>query len=227
MPNTGVTRKYNFDVAYGTIAPDGVKRNGLLVNGQFPGPLIEANWGDWIEVTVTNSLPDSAGDDGEPTAMHWHGLLQQETPFFDGVPSVQQCPIAPGKSLTYRFRADQFGTSWYHSHYSAQYAGGAYGPIVIHGPATSCYDEDIGPVLLSDWYHKDYFTMLTSVMNNTIPLSNNALINGKMNYPCANTTLECTPNAGVSKFLFKPGKKYRLRLINTSAEVGIPNDRKA
>jgi FtsP/CotA-like multicopper oxidase with cupredoxin domain len=123
--------------------------------------------------------------------------------------------------LTYRFRADQFGTSWYHSHYSAQYACGAFGPIVFHGPATSCYDEDIGPVIVSDWYHKDYFTMLTSVMNNTIPLSNNALINGKMNYPCANTTLECTPNAGVSKFQFKAGKKYRLRLINTSAEVRI------
>jgi hypothetical protein len=221
LPDTGVTRKYHFEIAYGTIAPDGVTRNGLLVNGQFPGPLIEANWGDWIEVTVQNSLPESSGDDGEPTAMHWHGLLQQETPYFDGVPSVQQCPIAPGKSLTYRFRADQFGTSWYHSHYSAQYAGGAFGPIVIHGPATSCYDEDIGPVIVSDWYHKDYFTMLTSVMNNTIPLSNNALINGKMNYPCANTTLECTPNAGVSKFQFKAGKKYRLRLINTSAEVRI------
>jgi FtsP/CotA-like multicopper oxidase with cupredoxin domain len=39
-----------------------------------------------------------------------------------------------------------------------------------------------------------------------------------MNYPCANTTLACTPNAGVSKFNFISGKKYRLRIINTSAE---------
>jgi FtsP/CotA-like multicopper oxidase with cupredoxin domain len=30
--------------------------------------------------------------------------------------------------------------------------------------------------------------------------------------------LGCTPNAGVSKFKFAPGKKYRLRLINTSAD---------
>jgi hypothetical protein len=47
MPNTGVTRYYDFTVAYKKIAPDGVSKNGLLVNGQFPGPLIEANWGDW------------------------------------------------------------------------------------------------------------------------------------------------------------------------------------
>lgn len=31
------------------MAPDGYKKDVLLVNGQFPGPLIEANWGDNIE----------------------------------------------------------------------------------------------------------------------------------------------------------------------------------
>lgn len=54
-------------------------------------------------------------------------ILQRATPWFDGVPSVQQCPIAPGKSFTYQFKADLYGTSWYHSHYSAQYAGGLLG----------------------------------------------------------------------------------------------------
>lgn len=44
MPDTGVTRTYDMHVAYQTIAPDGVTRNGLTVNGQFPGPLVEANW---------------------------------------------------------------------------------------------------------------------------------------------------------------------------------------
>jgi hypothetical protein len=44
MPDTGVTRTYDMHVAYQTIAPDGVQRNGLTINGQFPGPLIEANW---------------------------------------------------------------------------------------------------------------------------------------------------------------------------------------
>jgi FtsP/CotA-like multicopper oxidase with cupredoxin domain len=39
-----------------------------------------------------------------------------------------------------------------------------------------------------------------------------------MNYPCSTTSPGCIPNAGVSKFQFQSGKKYRLRLINTSAE---------
>jgi Multicopper oxidase len=108
VPVTGVTRFYDFTISYQKLAPDGVTKNGLLINGQFPGPLIEANWGDWIEVKVTNALTD------EGTSIHWHGILQTGTPWFDGVPSVSQCPIAPGQSLTYRFRADLYGTSWYH-----------------------------------------------------------------------------------------------------------------
>jgi FtsP/CotA-like multicopper oxidase with cupredoxin domain len=60
--------------------------------------------------------------------------------WMDGVPGVQQCPIPPGGSFTYSFIADLYGTSWYHSHYSAQYAGGLIGPMVIHGPQTIPYD---------------------------------------------------------------------------------------
>lgn len=107
LPDTGMTRKYKFVVSYQDIAPDGVTKKGLVINGAFPGPTIEANWGDWIEVEVENLLND------EGTSIHWHGLLQKATPWFDGVPSVSQCPIAPGNTLTYRFRADQFGSSWY------------------------------------------------------------------------------------------------------------------
>jgi hypothetical protein len=44
-PNTGVTVNYDFTITNTTCNPDG---NGdrlcLLVNGQFPGPTIVANW---------------------------------------------------------------------------------------------------------------------------------------------------------------------------------------
>jgi hypothetical protein len=170
MPTTGVTRFYDFTVAYQKIAPDGVVKNGLTVNGQFPGPLIEANWGDTIQIKVTNNLTD------EGTSLHWHGILQNGTPFYDGVPSVSQCPIAPGKSLTYKFKADLHGSSWYHSHYSAQYAGGALGPMIIHGPKFADYDVDVGPVLLSDWYHQDYYTLVNQTMHGGVPASNNNLV---------------------------------------------------
>ncbi len=126
VPDTGVTRSYDFVVKRATIAPDGVERDVLLINDQFPGPLIEANWGDTIEVTVTNEL--AAPEEG--TSFHWHGLLQKDSQWMDGVPGIMQCPIAPGQTFTYSFTADLYGTSWYHSHYSAQYAGGLFGPMV-------------------------------------------------------------------------------------------------
>jgi FtsP/CotA-like multicopper oxidase with cupredoxin domain len=60
--------------------------------------------------------------------------------WFDGVPGVQQCPIAPNGTFTYSFLADLYGTSWWHSHYSAQYNAGIFGPMIIHGPQTTPYD---------------------------------------------------------------------------------------
>ncbi|RYP44517.1 hypothetical protein DL768_009012 [Monosporascus sp. mg162] len=174
-PDSSITRYYNFDIARGRLSPDGFEKEMIVINGQFPGPLIEANWGDWISVTVTNSIRDPE----EGTAIHWHAFLQQETPWYDGVPSVQQCPIAPGSSFTYTFRADHVGTSFYHSHYSAQIAGGVSGPIVIHGPQHQEFDYDMGPVLLSDWFHEEYHSIIEGVMG-TDPSSTHLLriING-------------------------------------------------
>ena len=215
MPDTGVVRRYDWTVQRKVMAPDGVVKEGIFINGQYPGPLLEANWGDWVEVTVRNGLDD------EGTTIHWHGLLLKETPWYDGVLGIAQCPIAPGKTFTYRFRADQYGTSWYHSHYSAQYSDGVFGPMIIYGPNHVKYDIDIGPVILEDWYHADYYSLVQKTMAGRFPPSNNNLINGRMNYPCANATLPCVPNAGVSKFRFQSGKTYRLRLINPSADAFI------
>lgn len=40
--------------------PDGVVKSYVqLVNGQFPGPTVRANWGDTISVTIKNSLPQN------------------------------------------------------------------------------------------------------------------------------------------------------------------------
>lgn len=45
IPDTGVTRYYNFTVTRGEISPDGAVRQVMMINNQFPGPMIEANWG--------------------------------------------------------------------------------------------------------------------------------------------------------------------------------------
>lgn len=220
-PNTGIIRTYDFTISRGTIAPDGYQKSVMLVNGAYPGPTIEANWGDTIQVTLHNNITGPE----EGTALHWHGFLQTNTPWEDGVPGVDQCPVAPGKSYTYQFKAELYGTSWYHSHYSAQYSDGVYGPIVVYGPKNTNYDIDVGPVMLADWYHTPYFELVEQTLapGARAPVrSDNNLINGKGNFDCstvaAGDKTPCTNNAGVSKFQFTTGKTHRLRLVNTGSE---------
>ena len=183
-------------------------------------PAIEANWGDTIQVTVNNAITNPE----EGTTLHWHGFLQQQSEWMDGVPAVSMCPIPPGSSYTYSFKATPYGTTWYHSHYSSQYADGAWGPIIIYGPSNVDYDIDLGPVTLNDYYHRQEFDILQDVMGTDLTkvrvASDNNLINGKMNFQCPDsssnsTTGPCVNNAGLAKFNFQSGKKHRLRLINT------------
>ncbi|RDW60604.1 multicopper oxidase-3 [Coleophoma cylindrospora] len=219
MPDTGVTRHYDFDIAPGKLSPDGYQKDMLLFNGQYPGPLIEANWGDWVEIKVTNSLQSL----NEGTAVHWHGLRQYQTQFADGVPGLVQCPIAPGSSFTYRFRADHVGSSWYHSHYSAQISSGLIGPMVFYGPRSQPYDIDMGPIMVNDLFHPYYEQLVEHVLSNSsgshFVFSDNNLINGKMDFDCALVTdgTPCVSNAGVSKFQFRPGKDHLLRVVNTGS----------
>lgn len=234
IPVTNVTRSYNFTISRGQISADGVLRDVILVNGQFPGPLIEANWGDWIHVTVHNNITDPM----EGTAIHWHGLSQRGTPWEDGVPSATQCPIAPGHSFTYAYQAELYGTSWYHAHYSAQFSAGVAGPMVIHGPSSLPYDIDVGPVMLSDWYHIPYFALVSDAVGTDFsvipPTSDSNLINGRGRFNCSdasfdstndalssytesNLTWTCVDDAPLSSFRFQSGKTHRLRLINHGA----------
>lgn len=219
-PNTGKTRYYDLTVSRSIKAPDGYHKNVILINDQFPGPLIEANWGDVINVRVTNNITDN-GKEG--LSLHWHGQPQKLSPWADGVPSVSQCPIAPGSSFTYEFRAESFGSSWYHSHFSAQYNDGLFGPLVIYGPNHVDHDIDLGPVMLSDYIHESYRSMIEGVVEKVpngpvFPNVDNNLINGKGNYNC-NSTMggTCTSGAGLSKFKFIKGKRHRLRLINAGS----------
>ncbi|EXJ64532.1 hypothetical protein A1O7_00868 [Cladophialophora yegresii CBS 114405] len=222
MPDTGVTRYYDFTVARNTLAPDGVQQAVIVVNGQYPGPLIEANWGDWIEVNVHNQIYGPE----EPTSIHWHGLNQPGTPYYDGVVTVSQCPIVPGGNLTYRFRADEYGTTWWHAHYSAQYSSGVLGPIVVHGPNDAEYDIDLGPILVTDWFHDSYEDIVSLVMAPSAsgapfrPFSDSNLVGGAAQYPCANVT-NGAPCSVVpyASWEFQPGKTHRLRFVNTGASA--------
>jgi FtsP/CotA-like multicopper oxidase with cupredoxin domain len=121
---------------------------------------IVAEWGDTIEVTVTNRLTMNG------TGIHWHGIRQLGTNDMDGTPGITECPIPPGGKKVYTFKATQYGTSWYHSHYSVQYSDGVLGPIIIHGPSTANYDIDLGALPITDWFHTPVQVMLRSLSVN-------------------------------------------------------------
>lgn len=122
-------------------------------------------------------------------------------------------PIAPGATKQYKFLCTQFGTSWYHSHFSAQYGDGIVGTIVINGPATANYDIDLGPVALTDWYYKTAFELNALAMQSARgpPLPDNVLVNGKM--------VNANGDGEYYRMTVQKGKKYRLRLINTSVDT--------
>ncbi|KAF2449303.1 multicopper oxidase [Karstenula rhodostoma CBS 690.94] len=209
-PTTGKTVTYNWELKESTCDPDGSdSRPCVKINGQFPGPTLYADWGDTIQVTLKNSVPNNG------TGLHWHGIRQLGTCPQDGVPGITECPLAPGDTKTYSFKATQFGTTWYHSHFSSQYGDGAFGAIVINGPASSNYDYDLGPYILNDWYYKTSWQQGLLSHNNLQaggppPNANTVLINGT-------NVKGSTGSYAKTQNLIK-GKKYRLRLINTSAD---------
>lgn len=145
--------------------------------------------------------------------MHWHGIRQMGSPLHDGTNGVTECPIAPkGGSRTYRFLASQYGTSWYHSHFSAQYGNGVAGTMQINGPASLPYDIDLGVFPIGDYYYKTAEELVTLSRNNfNPPFSDNVLFNGTNVHPV-------TGAGKYASVTLTPGKRHRLRLINMSVE---------
>jgi CopA family copper-resistance protein len=121
----------------------GEMRLATTINGSLPAPTLRLREGDTVTIRVTNRLPVA-------TSIHWHGIL---LPFqMDGVPGISYAGIAPGETFTYRFRLQQSGTYWYHSHSGHQEQTGMYGAIIVEprDGETIQADRDY-VVLLSDW----------------------------------------------------------------------------
>jgi Multicopper oxidase len=54
-----VNLQYWLSLEHATLSPDGVPKDMEVFNGTYPGPLLEANWGDWMYIHVTNNLKDN------------------------------------------------------------------------------------------------------------------------------------------------------------------------
>lgn len=142
-------RYFTWTVTYGPISPLGTTQQGILINGQFPGPRIDCVTNDNLVVNVVNSLD-------EPFLLTWNGVKQRKNSWQDGVAGTN-CGIPPGANYTYRFQAkDQIGTFFYFPSLALHRAAGGYGALnVYQRPAIPVpYPPPAGDftLLVGDWY---------------------------------------------------------------------------
>jgi CopA family copper-resistance protein len=125
----------------------GHARMATTINGSIPAPTLRLREGDTVTIRVTNRLR-------EATSIHWHGII---LPYqMDGVPGISFAGIPPGETFTYRFKLEQTGTYWYHSHSGMQELTGMYGALIVDARDGEPVRADRDYVVqLSDWTDED------------------------------------------------------------------------
>lgn len=214
-------REYRWTIRDQEHNPDGVYRPMMLINSQFPGPLIECNEGDTIVVTVENQAANA-------TSFHWHGIYQNGSNWMDGTVGITQCPIAPGKMFTYEFKiVGQSGTYWYHSHQGTQASDGLLGPLIVHAKEERNlqrinYATD-RVIMIQDHYHELTGALLMKYLEpdreNAEPVPDGALINGINIRDCdALSHRKCNNStSSIPTFDLARDQNHRFRFINVGA----------
>ncbi|KAF8041149.1 hypothetical protein BT93_B3158 [Corymbia citriodora subsp. variegata] len=198
---------FTWNVTYGTISPLGVPQQGILINGEFPGPNINSTSNNNIVINVFNNID-------EPLLFTWNGIQQRKNSWQDGVLGTN-CPIPPGKNYTYHFQVkDQIGSYFYYPSTAMHRTAGGFGGLRVNSrlliPVPYADPEDDYTVLIGDWYSKSH-TVLSKKLDAGHPLGRpeGVLINGQTG-----------KGKGVKPlFTMKPGKTYKYRICN----VGLKN----
>jgi CopA family copper-resistance protein len=147
--------EFNLEIGESPVNFTGTPRMATTVNGSLPAPTLRWREGDTITLRVKNRL-------NEITSIHWHGII---LPFqMDGVPGISFAGIPPGETFTYRFKVQQSGTYWYHSHSGMQEATGVYGALIIDPARADSIRADREYVVqLSDWTDEDPMRVLAKL----------------------------------------------------------------
>ncbi|KAK4763288.1 hypothetical protein SAY86_009056 [Trapa natans] len=198
---------FTWNVTYGTISPLGVPQQGILINGQFPGPNINSTTNNNVVINIFNFLD-------EPFLITWNGIQNRKNSWQDGMLGTN-CPIPPGKNYTYHFQVkDQIGSYFYYPTTAVHRAAGGFGGLRINSrlliPVPYADPEDDYTILIGDWYTKSH-TQLKSLMDSgrTLARPGGVHINGKSGKDGNNEP----------HFTMKPGKTYKYRICN----VGLKN----
>ena len=227
-------RVIDLAVGQGAIEVAGRSGHAFAVNGSVPGPLVRLKEGEAVTLRVANHL-------AQDTSIHWHGLL---LPFqFDGVPGVSFPGIKPGETFVYELLAlRQSGTYWWHSHSNLQEQAGHYGPIIIDpvGPDPVQADRDY-VLLLSEFSPLHPHTIMAKLKKGEeyfnrqkTSWTDDYRLSGSDRRMWAGMRMMPTDIADVTgstytylvnghapedslEYLFSPGERVRLRIINGSA----------
>ncbi|KAF0897577.1 hypothetical protein E2562_039268 [Oryza meyeriana var. granulata] len=182
----------------------------LTVNGKFPGPTLYAREGDNVLVKVVNHVAHNV-------TIHWHGVRQIRTGWYDGPAYITQCPIQPGSSFLYNFTiTGQRGTLLWHAHINWLRAT-IHGAIVILPklgvpyPFPAPHKEAV--IVLGEWWKEDTETVINQAMQLGVGpnISDSHIING---HP--GPLSECASSQDGFKLNVENGKTYMLRIINAA-----------
>uniref|UniRef100_A0A2N9HV13 Laccase n=1 Tax=Fagus sylvatica TaxID=28930 RepID=A0A2N9HV13_FAGSY len=207
--HASVTRHYKFDIRLKNFTRLCNTKSIVTVNGKFPGPRIVAREGDRVIVKVVNHVPNNI-------TIHWHGIRQLLSGWFDGPSYITQCPIQTGQSYVYNFTiVGQRGTLWWHAHITWLRAT-VYGPLIILPKKNASYPfvkpyKEV-PILFGEWWKADPEAVLNqSLQTGAGPNVSDAYTINGLPGPLYNCSQKDT-----FKLKVKPGKTYLLRLINAA-----------
>ncbi|KAL5705070.1 hypothetical protein ACHQM5_023416 [Ranunculus cassubicifolius] len=197
-------RYFTWTVTYGTIYPMGTPQQGILINGQFPGPRIDCVTNDNVIVTVINKLD-------QPFLITWNGIKQRKNSWQDGVLGTN-CPIPPQSTHQYRLQMkDQIGTFTYFPSTLMHKAAGGFGGLTVYSrpgiPVPYAPPAGDFTVLVGDW-SKSSHKALQGILDSgkALPFPNGILINGRQ---------------GSTSFVGDRGKTYIFRVSNVGLSTSI------